>query len=73
MTPTPQPTAGDRPVPASATGSDATLEHAIARAVWTDIHWLMPLDRPVTIIVDGDDIRVSVGAAPFLPNPPRNA
>ena len=34
---------------------------AIAKALWTEIHWLMPRDRTVTVTVDGDDIAVELG------------
>ncbi len=47
------------------TGDDAR-KRAIARAVWTEIHWLMPADRTVRIAVDGDAIAVVFG-------PPRPA
>ena len=40
---------------------DESRKRAIARAVWTEIHWLMPVDRPVTIAVDGDAIAVEFG------------
>ena len=33
----------------------------IAHALWTEIHWLMPKDRTVSITVDGDDISVAFG------------
>ena len=35
----------------------------IVRALWTEIHWLMPKDRTVSITVDGDDIAVAFGPA----------
>ncbi len=41
--------------------ADEARKRAIARALWTEIHWLMPADRAVTIAVDGDDIRVAFG------------
>ena len=41
-------------------GDEAQMR-SIARAVWTEIHWLMPADRAVTITVDGDDIAVELG------------
>ena len=41
--------------------ADEARKRAIARALWTEIHWLMPTDRAVTITVDGDDIRVAFG------------
>ena len=37
---------------------DEARKRAIARALWAEIHWLMPTDRTVTITVDGDDIAV---------------
>jgi len=40
---------------------DEERKRAIARALWTEIHWLMPTDRAVTITVDGDDIAVAFG------------
>ncbi len=51
------------PIPhAPAAAGDEALCRAIARAVWTDIHWTMPRDREVTIAVRGDDIAVRLGA-----------
>ena len=41
-------------------GGDARKAE-IARAVWTEIHWLMPKDRTVSITVDGGDISVAFG------------
>lgn len=38
-------------------GDDAKKAE-IAHALWTEIHWLMPTDRTVSITVDGDDIAV---------------
>ncbi len=43
--------------------SDETRKQAIARAVWTEIHWLMPRDRTVVVTVDGDAIAVEFGPA----------
>ena len=43
-------------------GDDA-LKRAIAHAVWTEIHWLMPRDRTVVVTVDGDAISVELGPA----------
>ncbi len=40
---------------------DEALNHVIARAVWTEIHWLMPKNRTAVITVDGDDIAVAFG------------
>ena len=44
--------------------ADEAKKRAIAQALWTEIHWLMPTDRTVTITVDGDDIAVVFGACP---------
>ena len=46
---------------------DETRKRAIARAVWTEIHWLMPRDRTVVVTVDGDAIAVEFG--PPAPTP----
>ena len=40
---------------------DEAQKRAIADALWTEIHWLFPRDRKVTITVDGDDIAVEFG------------
>ena len=60
--PDPRPDAGD----AAPTPGDEARRRAIAQAVWTEIHWLFPRDRRVTVTVDGDDIAVALG-------PPRTA
>ncbi len=52
--------AGAPPGPPS-TPADEDRRQAIARAVRTEIHWLMPPDRTVTIAIDGDDIAVAFG------------
>lgn len=41
---------------------DEACKRAIAEAVWTEIHWLFPRDRRVTVTVDGDDIAVALGS-----------
>ncbi|MYK90140.1 MAG: hypothetical protein F4018_18350 [Acidobacteria bacterium] len=41
--------------------SDEALKRAIARAVWTEIHWLMPPGRTVVVTVDGDAVAVEFG------------
>ena len=43
------------------TARDDARKRAIARAVWTEVHWLMPRDRTVIVTVDGDDIAVELG------------
>ena len=40
---------------------DETQKRAIANAVWTDLLWLMPEDRTVTIAVNGGDVAVELG------------
>ena len=45
---------------------DEAQKRAIARAVWTDLLWLMPPDRTVTIAVTGGDVAVELGP----PGPP---
>ena len=55
---------------------DETLKAAIAQALRTEIHWLFPRDRTVTVTVDGAYIAVTLGrcAAPQprpLPFDPR--
>ena len=55
-----------RPAPAGIPAAPSSLadeakKRAIAQALWTEIHWLMPTDRAVTITVDGDDIGVAFG------------
>ena len=49
-------------IPAAPPGPDhEAKKRAIAQALWTGIHWLMPTDRALTIIVDSDNIRVAFG------------
>lgn len=40
--------------------SELAIRARIANAVWTEVHWLMPRDRRVTITVDRDDIAVTL-------------
>ena len=46
---------------APARPGDEAQKRAIAEALWTEIHWLMPTDRTVVITVNGDDIAVEFG------------
>lgn len=39
---------------------DEARTRAIAQAVRTEIHWIFPRDRRITVIVDGDDIAVEL-------------
>ena len=54
------------PAAGSPPPGDETGRRRIARAIWTDIHWLMPAGRKVTVTVDGDDIDVAFGPHPRL-------
>lgn len=56
----------DEPADAPGTAGDEARKRAIARALWTEIHWLMPPGRTVSISIDGDDIAVEFG--PPKPN-----
>ena len=47
--------------PAPQVPDDEAQKRAIARAVWTDLLWLMPPDRTVTIAVTGGDVAVELG------------
>jgi len=55
--PDPRPDSGD----AAPQSADEARRRAIARAVWTEIHWLFPRDRRATVTVDRDDIAVELG------------
>ena len=49
---------------------DEAQKRAIANAVWTDLLWLMPPDRTVTIAVTGGEVAVDLsppGPAPEVP------
>ena len=46
---------------------DEAQKRAIARSVWTDLLWLMPDDRTVTIAVADGDVAVEFGPVPELP------
>ena len=41
--------------------ADEATRAVIARAVWQEIHWLMPKDRHVNIAVRGNDVFVKLG------------
>ena len=44
--------------------ADGATRTAIARAVWQDIHWLMPKGRTVDIAVRGENVLVKLGPPP---------
>ncbi len=54
--------------PAPAEPADEAQKRAIAHAVWTDLLWLMPQGRTVTVTVR--DGRVAVDLGPVAPAPP---
>ena len=49
---------------------DETQKRAIANAVWTDLLWLMPPDRTVTIAVTAGDVAVELGPPGPAPENP---
>ena len=58
----PQPTPNATPIAAPAPDpAGEAQKRAIADALWTEIHWLMPRNRTVTITVIGDRITVELG------------
>ena len=63
----PRPRSG---VAASAGSDDESRKRAIARAVWTDLLWLMPQDRTVTITVRDGSIAVQLGPPDPAPEMP---
>ena len=46
---------------------DEVQKRAIADAVWTDLLWLMPQDRTVTVTVQGGRVAVDLGPPPPAP------
>ena len=46
---------------------DEAQKRAIAKAVWTDLLWLMPPDRTVTIAVTAGDVAVELGPPAEVP------
>ena len=58
--PTPPPAVEDDACPPPSHRSELALRACIANAIWTEVHWLMPRDRRVTITVDRDDIAVTL-------------
>ncbi len=49
------------------TPSDETQKRAIADAVWTDLLWLMPPDRIVTVTVTQGRVAVDLGPPGPMP------
>ena len=48
---------------------DQAQKRAIADAVWTDLLWLMPPNRTVTVTVRGGDVSVELGPLDRAPLP----
>ena len=46
---------------------DEAQKRAIAKAVWTDLLWLIPHDRTVTIAVTAGDVAVELGPPAAVP------
>ena len=46
------------------TPTDEAQKRAIADAVWTDLLWLMPPDRTVTVTVRDGSVAVELGPPP---------
>jgi len=54
-----------------AASADEATRAVIARAVFNDIHWLLPRDRAVNIAVHGDDVLVKLGPPGATPRKPK--
>ena len=54
-------------VPAPEPPGDAAQKRAIADAVWTDLLWLMPTGRTVTVTVRDGRVAVELGPAGPMP------
>ena len=63
----PQPAPVQQTAPPQPT--DQTQKRAIADAVWTDLLWLMPPDRTVTVTVHGGNVSVELGPPDRAPLP----
>ena len=59
------------PAPDPGNSDDTAQKDAIARAVWTDLLWLMPRDRTVTVTVRDGTVAVELG--PTEPGPPTSS
>ena len=57
-------------VPAPEPPGDAAQKRAIADAVWTDLLWLMPPDRTVTVTVRDGRVAVELGPPGPMPETP---
>ncbi len=57
-------------VPAPEPPGDAAQKRAIADAVWTDLLWLMPAGRTVTVTVRDGNVAVELGPPGPMPESP---
>ncbi len=58
--------------PAPGEPGDEAQKRAIADAVWTDLLWLMPPDRTVTVTVRDGNVAVDLGSPGPMPETPVN-
>ena len=56
--------------PAPEKPGDEAQKRAIADAVWTDLLWLMPPGRTVTVTVRDGNVAVELGPPGSMPEPP---
>ena len=56
--------------PAPQVPGDAAQKRAIADAVWTDLLWLMPTGRTVTVTVRDGNVAVELGPPGPMPESP---
>ena len=59
MNPT-TPTPSCTPATPTSFATDEVQKALIAQAIWTDVHWLIPKQRTVTVTVSGDRIDVQL-------------
>ena len=52
------PAASSAPAAPTSFATDEVQKALIAQAIWTDVHWLVPKERTVTVTVNGDRIDV---------------
>ena len=65
------PAAGTAFIPPAPEGpGDEAQKRAIDHAVWTDLLWLMPPGRTVTVTVRDGDVAVDLGPPGLIPEPP---
>jgi len=57
-------------IPAPEPPGDAAQKRAIADAVWTDLLWLMPTGRTVTVTVHNGTVAVDLGPPEPIPETP---